>query len=123
MGNSAFVCYGSNDQADREYGPKCAQAAVDAMDNKVIEGKTLYVKPALTKVERAKQLEHETLKYKSSKKRCNLYVKNFSEQTTEDDLRNIFSPYGEIESLKLFQQKDGKMPFAFVCFKTPDAAS
>lgn len=92
------------------------------MDNKEIAGKNLYVKPALKKHEREKELAHETLKYKNSKKRCNLYVKNFLPETTEEDLKNLFVPYGEIESLKLFSQKDGKSPFAFVCFKTPDTA-
>lgn len=93
------------------------------MDNKDFGGKPLYVKPALKKSEREKELQHETLKYKNSKKRCNLYVKNFLPETTEEDLRNLFSHYGEIESLKLFSQKDNKSPFAFVCFKTPDTAS
>lgn len=93
------------------------------MNGKEIGGKQIYVAPALKKADRVKELEHETLKYKNSKKRCNLYVKNFSEQTTEEDLKNLFQQYGEIESLKLFQQKDGKMPFAFVCYKTPDSAS
>jgi RNA recognition motif-containing protein len=60
------------------------------MDNKEIFGKVLYVKPALKKSEREKELQHETLKYKNSKKRCNLYVKNFLPETTEEDLRNLF---------------------------------
>jgi polyadenylate-binding protein len=123
IGPYAFICYGKADSADREYGPNCAAKAVQEMDNKEFNGKILYVRAALTKSEREKELAHETLKYKNSKKRCNLYVKNFSEATTEQDLRNLFGPYGEIESLKLFAQKDNKQPFAFVCFKTPDTAS
>lgn len=123
IGPYAFICYGAADSADREYGPNCAAKAVQAMDNKDFDGKQLYCKPALKKHEREKELAHETLKYKNSKKRCNLYVKNFTAETTEEDLKNLFATFGEIESLKLFQQKDGKMPFAFVCFKTPDTAS
>jgi polyadenylate-binding protein len=123
IGQYAFICYGAEDKADREYGPKCAAKAVQEMDNKEVLGKTLYVKAALKKTEREKELAHETLKYKNSKKRCNLYVKNFTPETTEEELRGIFTNYGEIESLKLFSQKEGKSPFAFVCFKTPDTAS
>jgi RNA recognition motif-containing protein len=119
QGPFAFICYSSKDASDREYGPKCAAKAVAAMDT--VNG--LYVKPALKKQEREKELAHETLKYKNSKKRCNLYVKNFEPATTEEDLKQLFAPFGEIESLKLFSQKDNKMPFAFVCFKTPDTAS
>jgi len=61
------------------------------MNEKEFGGKKLYVKPALKKSEREKELQHETLKYKNSKKRCNLYVKNFHPDTTEEDLRNLFS--------------------------------
>jgi RNA recognition motif-containing protein len=81
----------------------------------------LYVHPALKKEERLKELEHETLKYKSSKKRCNLYVKGFSNET-EQDLRNVFGQFGEIESCRVFEAKDNKSPYAFVCYKTPDQA-
>jgi len=72
------------------------------MDNKEFAGKNLYVKPALKKHEREKELAHETLKYKNSKKRCNLYVKNFSSETTQEALFSLFSQYGEIDSCKLF---------------------
>ena len=89
----------------------------------MILGKILYVNEALKKSDREKELAHETLRYKNSKKRCNLYVKNFLAETTEEDLKNLFSIYGEIESLKLYTQKENKLPYAFVCFKTPDAAS
>lgn len=123
IGTFAFICYGSEKESDREYGPKCANAAVQAMHEREIDGKKLYVTEAKKKEQRKTQLEQETQKYKNSKKRCNLFVKNFDASTTEEDLRNLFIEYGEIESLRLFQQKDGKSPYAFVCFKTPDAAS
>lgn len=76
------------------------------MNNREFNGKTLYVTAALKKSEREKELAHETLKYKNSKKRCNLYVKNFDASTTEENLIALFSPFGEIESLKLYTQKD-----------------
>ena len=72
------------------------------MNNKQFEGKILYVNPADKKSDREKQIAHETLKYKNSKKRCNLYIKNFASETTEEDLKNLFSGFGEIESLKIF---------------------
>lgn len=123
FGMYAFVCYGNNDPMDREYGPSCAQKACQEMDGKTFGDKQLYVKEALKRSDRDKVLAHETLKYKTSKKRCNLFVKNFDPSTTEDDLKNLFSTYGEIESLRLFKAGDGKNPHAFVCFKTPDTAS
>lgn len=43
----------------------------------------LYVKAALSKDERQAEKEKEKLRYKNSKKRCNLYVKNFPPDTSE----------------------------------------
>jgi RNA recognition motif-containing protein len=48
-------------------------------------------------------------------------VKGFNNET-EQDLRQIFTQFGEIESCRVFEAKDGKSPYAFVCFKTPDQA-
>ena len=42
------------------------------------------------------------IRYKNSKKKCNLYVKNFPPEFTSKDLEQYFSPYGEIESIKMF---------------------
>jgi RNA recognition motif-containing protein len=72
------------------------------MHNREINGKILYVTPALKKSDREKELLHEALKYKNSKKRCNLFVKNFTPETTEEDLRALFQQFGEIESIRVF---------------------
>jgi len=122
-GPYAFICYEAEDQADHEYGPRCAERAVNELNDKEFNGFKLYVRPGLKKGERERELQHETFKYKNSKKRCNLYVKGFPATMNEQDLQSLFSKYGDIESLKLFPQKDQKQPFAFVCFKTPDQAS
>lgn len=63
-----------------------------------------------------------SLRYKTSKKRCNLYVKHFPDQYTEEDLQKMFGQYGDIESIKLFKKEQGH-PYAFVCFKQPDSAA
>lgn len=44
----------------------------------------------MKKSERIKAIEHDSNKFKISKKRCNLFVKNFPDSTTEEDLRKIF---------------------------------
>jgi hypothetical protein len=46
----------------------------------------LYVRPAMKKQDRESEKIKETLRYKTSKKRCNLYVKNFPSEWSEDDL-------------------------------------
>ena len=129
-GPYAFICFNAEDKSDREYGPRCAQAAVEALNGRdEINGiklvdKKLYVKEALKREERAAERLRETIKYKSSKKRCNLYVKGFPDSISETDLRELFSTFGEIESLKLHPPGEGtKKLYAFVCFKKPDEAS
>lgn len=90
-GTFAFICYNSEDREDREYGPKCAAEAVaklNGVDNingqPLPDNKRLYVKEALKKIDREAERLRETIKYKSSKKRCNLYVKGFPDNMTED---------------------------------------
>jgi polyadenylate-binding protein len=121
-GAFAFVCYGDKDNKDREYGPKCAMKAVEELNGKNIEGQELYVKEALKKEDRAMEKTKEMLRYKNSKKRCNLYVKNFPPNTTKEQLEELFGKYGEIENIKIFP-KEGESIYAFVCFKNPEKAS
>jgi RNA recognition motif-containing protein len=83
----------------------------------------MYCREALKKEDRLKEKQKDMLRYKNSKKRCNLYVKNFPPTTTKEELETLFSRHGEIESIKLFNSKEGEAVYAFVCFKNPDAAT
>lgn len=129
IGPYAMIAYFSANEEDRETGPKAAFSAVEEMNGKEIDGKTLYVKQFLNKAARMVELSKETMKYKNSKKRCNLYVKNIPENSNEETIRELFSPFGELESIRLFpKEDDGKKGekknfFCFVCFRKPDAAS
>lgn len=83
---------------------------------------SLYVQPALSKAEREKQKEKDKIKFKNSKKRCNLYVKNFPPTTTKEQLEELFSKHGPIESCKVCP-KEGEALYALICYKNPDSAS
>jgi len=120
-GKFAFICFMAVDPNDHEYGPKCAYAAINKLHGEVFEEKKLYVQPALNQAKRAEQKLRETIKYKNSKKRCNLYIKNIEHNSTEESLTEIFGRFGEIESIKIFPV-EGPKAYAFVCFKTPDMA-
>ena len=129
-GSYAFVCFNAEDKNDREYGPMCAERCVAELHNAeevngipLKDNKRLYVKEALKKSDREAERLRDTIKYKNSKKRCNLYVKGFPENVTEEDLRQIFEEFGEIESLRLHPTDKEKKLYAFVCFKKPDEAS
>ena len=81
----------------------------------------LYVRTAMKKEDRKSEKMKETLRYKTSKKRCNLYVRNFPNEWDESNLKQLFEQHGQIEKIKM--EKKGTSVFAFVCFKTPDAAA
>lgn len=78
IGQFAFICYDDPNNMNKEYGPQCAQRAIDEMNEFEISpgGQRLFVKHALKKAEREIQKVRDTIRYKASKKRCNLYVKN-----------------------------------------------
>jgi len=74
LGQFGFVCFDDPSNEDKEYGPQCAQLAITALHQKDMGNSIkLYVRQAMKKQDR----EKETLRFKTSKKRCNLYVKNF----------------------------------------------
>ena len=123
MGQFGFVCYDDPKAVNKEYGPKCAQAAIDELDGKDMPNQLkLCVKHALKKAEREVEKNRETIRYKASKKRCNLYVKNFPNEWTKDELHNLFKSYGEIENIRLEKGRTGNA-FAFVCYKEPTDAA
>lgn len=53
-----------------------------------------------------------------------LYVGNFPYSVTEDQLREIFSQYGEISELAMIMDRDTGRPkgFGFITFATQEAA-
>jgi len=121
LGKYGFACYEDTDK--KGSGAEAATRAVAGLQEKDMgNGQKLYIRHFLTKPQREQEKFFETIKYKNSKKRCNLYVKNFPANWGENDLTNIFKEYGDIERVRLekgFQNNT----YAFVCFKMPDACS
>lgn len=48
----------------------------------------------------------------------NIYVKNFPQSYSEDDLKKMFGAYGNI--LSLYLMKNEKGAFAFICYGDPN---
>jgi RNA recognition motif-containing protein len=91
IGQFGFVCFDDVEGVDKEYGPRCAQAAIQELNGKEMsEGVKLYVRTAMKKSDRESEKMKETLRYKTSKKRCNLYVKNFPVEWGENELKGLF---------------------------------
>lgn len=120
IGQFGFVCF-EDPNGNYEYGPKCAQKAIESLNLKEIEGKKLIVRPALKKYERDIEKKKQILNFKNSKKRFNLYVKNFPPHWEHEQIHQLFGQFGEIESIKLEKKQTGAC-FAFVCFKSPESA-
>jgi len=108
---------------------EAAQAAVDAMNEKDLDGKQLYVGRAQKKSEREASLKDMFQKLQSERmskyQGVNLYVKNLDEAVDDEKLRQEFSKSGgTITSAKVMRDDKGNHKgFGFVCFATPEEAT
>ncbi|KAJ0641150.1 hypothetical protein HanLR1_Chr16g0623971 [Helianthus annuus] len=93
-----------------------AQQAIEKLNGMLLNDKQVYVGPFLRKQER--ELAVDKTKF------TNVFVKNLSESTTDEDLRKAFSEYGTITSAVVMRDADGNSKcFGFVNFEsTEDAA-
>jgi RNA recognition motif-containing protein len=121
FGQFGFVCYDDEKGINKEYGPECVEKAIQELNDRDFgTGLRLIVKHALKKADRTTEKLRETMRYKASKRRCNLYVRNFPSSYTETDIINLFKQYGEIERVRVEHKNPSS--FAFVCFKEPTDA-
>lgn len=114
-----FVCFAEAESAE---------AAVNALNGKEVNGHTLYVNRAQRKSERQevlrqyfeKQRAERLSKYAAG---INLYVKNLDDTIDDNCLKDAFSRFGKITSAKVMTDGMGHSKgFGFVCFTTPDEA-
>lgn len=95
---------------------EAAQAAIDKLNGMLMNDKKVYVGPFIRKQERDNS--------PGQVKFNNVYVKNLSENTTEDDLKEIFGKFGTITSAVVMREGDGRSKcFGFVNFESPDDAA
>jgi len=104
-----------------------AEAAVEEMNNKEIDGKPIFVGRAQKRHERDAELRHkfEQMKLEQMTKYqgINLYIKNLDDDIDEEKLRSVFDPFGTITSCKVMIDGKGSKGFGFVCFSSPDEAT
>ncbi|KAK1276178.1 Polyadenylate-binding protein 2 [Acorus gramineus] len=95
---------------------EAAQNAIAKLNGMLLNDKQVFVGPFVRKQER----DNATNKIKFN----NVFVKNFSELTTEDDLKKIFGEFGTITSVVVMREGDGKSKcFGFVNFEDSDDAA
>uniref|UniRef100_A0A3Q2D2S0 Polyadenylate-binding protein n=1 Tax=Cyprinodon variegatus TaxID=28743 RepID=A0A3Q2D2S0_CYPVA len=104
-----------------------AQKAVDEMNGKEINGKTIYVGRAQKRLERQGELKRKFDQIKQDRiqryQGVNLYVKNLDDSINDERLRKEFSPYGTITSAKVMTDGGQSKGFGFVCFSSPEEAT
>jgi polyadenylate-binding protein len=106
--------------SSRKYGyvhfeqPECADKAIKIVNEKQIGDSVVYVSHFIPKSDRIKRIESIW---------TNVYVKNFGTEYNDDDLKQLFSPFGEITSLIIMKNQSGESRgFGFVNFKNHDDA-
>jgi polyadenylate-binding protein len=117
-------CFGFVNFADHE----AADNAVEELNGKEIDGKSLFVGRAQKKSEREEELrkkfEQMRLERLNKYQGVNLYIKNLDETIDDERLRQEFSVYGTITSARVMHDdKNISKGFAFVCFSSPEEAT
>lgn len=107
-----FVCFKE---------PACAARALAEVQGQ------LYVRQALPKAQRLAEVQRASERFKAAMARFNLYFKLVPKEATEEELRDHFSQYGEIKSLRLMRNageaEGAHLGFGFVSFATIEAAA
>lgn len=101
---------------------------------KELNGKDgLFVCRALKRSEREAEVKRATERYKKLMLKYNLYIKNFPSDSTEEELNEFFSKFGEVKSVKIVRQaiasgipmedeSEKERVFGFVSFTTIESA-
>ncbi|KAA8537970.1 hypothetical protein F0562_027450 [Nyssa sinensis] len=100
-------------QFDQE---EAAQNAIKRLNGMLINDKQVYVGLFVRRQERNQ--------FNGSPKFTNVFVKNFSETMTDEDLKKTFGKYGSITSAVVMRDANRKSRcFGFVNFQNPDSAA
>ncbi|XP_045686642.1 polyadenylate-binding protein 4-like [Phyllostomus hastatus] len=104
----AFVHFQSQTAADR---------AIAEMNGALLKNCRLFVGPFKNRKEREAELQNKANEF------TNVYIKNFGDDMDDERLREVFSHYGKIVSVKVMTDSSGKSKgFGFVSFDTHEAA-
>ncbi|XP_056646289.1 polyadenylate-binding protein 4-like isoform X1 [Diorhabda sublineata] len=94
-----------------------ANKSIEKVNGMLLNGKKVYVGRFIPRKEREKELGEKAKLF------TNVYVKNFGEDLSEEELRSMFEKYGKITSSKIMSKDDGKSKgFGFVAFESTEAA-
>ncbi|EGD76242.1 polyadenylate binding protein [Salpingoeca rosetta] len=115
----------------KEHGEETVDKAMTGLPEKMeaatdhISKAKLYVQRAQKKQERIRRLRRRLQERRRELRQRggNLFVKNFNENVTEEDLRKFFEECGHVMSVKVMRDKEGvSRCFGFVTFATREEA-
>jgi len=98
-----------------------AEKAINGLNGKRVDGKTLIVCRAQAKDERERRLRDERSRARAERQEkmqgLNLYIKNLHSDIDNDRLRALFEPFGKVVSCRVMVDGQGSSRgFGFVCF-------
>eukprot|EP00193_Tetraselmis_chui_P013608 CAMPEP_0177791148 /NCGR_PEP_ID=MMETSP0491_2-20121128/23769_1 /TAXON_ID=63592 /ORGANISM="Tetraselmis chuii, Strain PLY429" /LENGTH=647 /DNA_ID=CAMNT_0019313341 /DNA_START=109 /DNA_END=2052 /DNA_ORIENTATION=- len=90
-----------------------ANEAIEKVNGMLLGGRQVFVAPFVRRQDRDQPDSNFN----------NVYLKNLSEETTDEYLNNVFGEFGTITSVAIMRDADGKSKgFGFVNFEDPEAA-
>merc|ERR1712183_295340 len=97
---------------------EAALQAIDKVNGMLLNDKKVFVGRFVPRKEREIELGEKAKRF------TNVYVKNFNEAMTEEDLQKMFEKFGKITSLKLMKSDDDEKNkgFGFVSFDGAETA-
>merc|ERR1719340_363935 len=97
---------------------EAALQAIDKVNGMLLNDKKVFVGRFVPRKERGVELGEKAKRF------TNVYVKNFNEAMTEEDLQKMFEKFGKITSLKLMKSDDDEKNkgFGFVSFEDAETA-
>ncbi|CAC5370107.1 PABPC [Mytilus coruscus] len=96
---------------------EAARNAIEKVNGMLLNGKKVFVGRFMNRRVRSE------IRGDKMKKFNNVYVKNFSGDMSEDELKDIFEPFGKLINVKIMSDIGGKSRgFGFVSYEEPEAA-
>ncbi|KAF8320124.1 polyadenylate binding protein [Clavulina sp. PMI_390] len=96
---------------------EAADTAIKSVNGMLLNDKKVFVGHHISRKERQSKIDEMRAQF------TNLYIKNISEDVTEEDFQELLSKYGSITSILLVRDEDGKNKgFGFVNFEKHEEA-
>ncbi|XP_017769793.1 PREDICTED: polyadenylate-binding protein 1 isoform X2 [Nicrophorus vespilloides] len=96
---------------------EAANKSIEKVNGMLLNARKVYVGRFIPRKEREKELGEKAKLF------TNVYIKNFGEDLSDDQLKKMFEKFGHITSYKIMNKEDGKSKgFGFVAFEESGAA-